>query len=140
MTEQVIPIAESVELLMSIFSFLTGSSKTAETIVQGAVSGLDAAFFTDEEKSVASQKILDWKLQYASATQGMSISRRVITFSLSFAWLLLVFVLIAVGLLFGKDAAQVKFLLEIMRDIVNPPFMIVVGFYFLAHVVSNARK
>ena len=125
---------------MGFLSFLTGQSSTAEKVVDGAISGIDAMFYTDEEKAQANQKILEWKLQYASATQGMSISRRVITFSLSFAWLLLVFVLITVGLIFGKEAAQVEFLLDIMKDIVNPPFMIVVGFYFLAHVVNNARK
>ena len=125
---------------MGIFSFLTGSSATAEKVVDGAMAGLDAVFYTDEEKAVASQKILDWKLQYATATQGMSMSRRVITFTISAAWLFLVLLTVGVGLLLGGDSAEVKFLMAIMTDVVMQPFSIIVGFYFLAHVVSNARK
>ena len=125
---------------MGIFSFLTGSSATAEKVVDGAMAGLDAVFYTDEEKAVASQKILDWKLQYATATQGMSMSRRVITFTISAAWLFLVLLTVGVGLLLGGDSAEVRFLMAIMTDVVMQPFSIIVGFYFLAHVVSNARK
>jgi hypothetical protein len=125
---------------MGFLSFLTGQSSTAEKVVSGAISGIDAMFYTDEEKSVANQKILDWKLSYASATQGMSISRRVITFTISAAWLLLVLLTVAVGLLLGGDSAQVKFLMAIMTEVVMQPFSIIVGFYFLAHVVGSARK
>ena len=125
---------------MGILSFLTGESSTAEKVVDGAISGIDAMFYTDEEKARANQQILDWKLQYASATQGMSISRRVITFTISAAWLLLVLLTVAVGLLMGGESAEVTFLMKIMVDVVMQPFSIIVGFYFLAHVVSSARK
>ncbi len=42
---------------MGWLSFLTGESKTAEKVVDGAISGIDAMFFTAEEKAVANQKI-----------------------------------------------------------------------------------
>ena len=125
---------------MSFFSFLTGKSETAEKVVDGAISGIDAMFYTNEEKAQANLKILEWKLSYAKATQGMSISRRIITFAVTAAWLLLVFILIGIGLTLGKDSVSVQFLYDVMADVVNPPFMIIVGFYFLAHVVGNARK
>ena len=125
---------------MSIFSFLTGTSATAEKAVDGIVSGLDAMVFTDEEKSQASMKVLDFKLKYAEATQGMSISRRVIAFTLCAAWLLLVLITVGIGLFFGGDSTEVKFLMKIMTDVVMQPFSIVVAFYFLAHVVGAARK
>ena len=125
---------------MSIFSFLTGTSATAEKAVDGIVSGLDAMVFTDEEKSQASMKVLDFKLKYAEATQGMSISRRVIAFTISAAWLLLVLLTVAVGLILGGKSDEVGFLMKIMTDVVMQPFSIIVGFYFLAHVVGAARK
>ena len=125
---------------MGIFSFLTGQSSTAEKVVDGAIDGIDAMFFTDEEKSVANQKVLDWKLKYATASQGMSVSRRIITFTIAAAWLLLVLLTVAVGLMLGGDHAKVTFLIKIMVDVVMQPFSIIVGFYFLAHVVGNARK
>ena len=125
---------------MGWFSFLTGQSSTAEKVVDGAISGIDAMFFTQEEKSVANQKILDWKLKYASASQGMSISRRVITFTIAGAWLALVLLTVVVGLLLGGDHAKVTFLMKILVEVVMQPFSIIVGFYFLAHVVGSARK
>jgi len=125
---------------MGFLSFLTGQSSTAEKVVDGAISGIDAMFYTDEEKAQANQKILDWKLSYASATQGMSISRRVITFTISAAWLLLVLLTVVIGLLLGGESSEVTFLMKILVEVVMQPFSIIVGFYFLAHVVGSARK
>lgn len=125
---------------MGWLSFLTGKSETAEAVVDGAIGGIDAMFYTEEEKARANFKILEWKLEYAKATQGMSISRRVIAFAVTGAWLSLVLLLAALGILFGEEAAAVKYLFKLLDDIVNDPFMIIIGFYFLAHVVGNARK
>ena len=125
---------------MSFLGFLTGKSETAEKVVDGAISGIDALFYTKEEKAVAGLKILDWKLAYAKATQGMSISRRIITFAVTFVWVMLVLLLVGIGLWLGGDHASVKFLMKVMIDVVMLPFSIIVGFYFLAHVVGNARK
>ena len=124
---------------MGIFSWITGGSDTAEKVVDNVSSGLDMMFYTDEEKSIASQKILDWKLKYASASANQSISRRVITITIAALWAMIIIVAVVYGLLAGKDAEGTKFLLEMLEKVVNPPFMIVVGFYFLAHVVGNAR-
>ena len=124
---------------MSFFSFLTGGSKVAEKVVDGVSSGMDMAFYTDEEKSIASQKILDWKLDYAKATASQSISRRIISCVVSALWALLIIVAVVFGLILGKEAASVQFLIEILKDIVNPPFMIILGFYFLAHVVGKGK-
>ncbi|MCZ6898264.1 MAG: hypothetical protein O7D95_06130 [Betaproteobacteria bacterium] len=125
---------------MGWLSFLTGNSETAEKVVDGVIGGIDAMFFTDEEKSQANFKILGWKLEYAKATQGMSISRRIITFAVVFVWVVLVLLLVVIGLWFGGENSAVKFLFTVMTDVVMQPFSIIVGFYFLAHVVGNARK
>jgi hypothetical protein len=125
---------------MSFLSFLTGKSETAEKVVDGAIGGLDMLIYTKEEKAIAGLKVLDWKLEYAKATQGMSISRRIITFAVTFVWVVLVLLLVAIGLWLGGEHVSVKFLFEVMTDVVMQPFSIIVGFYFLAHVVGNARK
>lgn len=124
---------------MGILNFLMGGSRTAEKVVDGVSNGLDAMFFTDEEKSVASQKILDWKLAYAKATAGMSINRRIIVFAVTCVWVLLVILLIGVGLYQGGDSVNAKFLITVMKDIVAIPFSIIVAFYFLAHVVGKGK-
>ena len=125
---------------MSIFGWITGNSKSAEKAVDGVVNGIDAMFFTDEEKSVANLKALELKIEFARATAGMSISRRIIVVMVSGAWLLLVLLAAGLGIWLGKDAASVQWLVEILKDVVMQPFSIIVGFYFLAQVVGNARK
>lgn len=124
---------------MSFFSFLTGGSKTAETVVEGVSSGIDAMFFTKEEKSVANQKILDWKLAYAKATAGMSISRRVIVCAVTAIWVILVLMLMALGVLLGGEHESIKFLFMVMKDIVALPFSLIVGFYFAAHLIGKGK-
>ena len=124
---------------MSIFSWITGSSKSAEKAVDGVVSGIDAMFFTDEEKSQANMKALELKIEFARATAGMSISRRIIVVMVSSAWLLLVMLLAGLGVWLGKEAPAVDYLFRLLTDVVMQPFSIIVGFYFLAQVVGNAR-
>ncbi len=47
------------KLLGAIF----GSPKNTETIVDGAVAGMDKMFFTKEERAEANQKLSDWYLR-----------------------------------------------------------------------------
>ncbi len=125
---------------MGILSWLTGNSKAADKAVDGVIDTVDALVFTEEEKSKANMMALQLKIEFAKATAGMSISRRIIVVVVTFAWLFLVLLLAGIGLWLGKEAAGVKWLYELLRDVVNDPFMIIVGFYFLAQVVGNARK
>lgn len=124
---------------MGWFSWLTGNSDATEKAVEGVSSLLDNAFYTEQEKGQVGLKMLEFKMEFARTTQHMSISRRVITFVVTAMWALVVLILIALGITLGKDAASVKFMFETLVDIVNPPFMIIVGFYFLSQVVSKAR-
>lgn len=118
-----------------ILSWLTGNSSAAEKAVDGVVDGLDALIFTDEEKSIANQKVLDFKIEYAKHTQNQSISRRVITIAVSSMWIIVgLAILIAKACGFGGFAT---FATEFMKDVVMQPFSIIVGFYFLAHIVGK---
>lgn len=124
---------------MAWYSWLTGNSDATEKAVDGAVSLLDNAFYTGQEKAEVGLKMVDFHIRFAEATQHMSISRRIIVVVVTSMWALVVLVMLALGLMLGKDATSVKFVFEILKDIVNPPFMIIVGFYFLSQVVSKAR-
>ena len=121
------------KLLGAIF----GSSKNTETIVDGAVSGLDKMFFTKEEKSEANAKLSDWYLRYLKASQPQNLARRFIA--------IIVVVLWSMMILFGvltwrMDSEYSVFIFDTLRDIVNAPFMIIIGFYFAAHVVRSFNK
>lgn len=124
---------------MGMFSWLTGNSDATEKAVEGVSSLLDNAFYTDQEKGEVRMKMVDFHIRFAEATQGMSISRRVITIVVTAMWAFTVLLLMLLGIWLGKEADSVEFVFETMKDIVNPPFMIIVGFYFLSQVVSKAR-
>jgi len=120
-----------------MWSWLFGNSKNAEKVVDGVSNGFDMMFFTDEEKSIASQKVLDFKIEYAKHTQSQSIARRVIAFIVAGIWGVLV--LIAVGLYFVSVEAS-NFVFSVIKDVVNPPFMIITAFYFMAHIAGKFTK
>ena len=118
---------------MGFFDWITGGGKTAEKVVDGVTSGLDAMFFTDEEKSIANQKVLDWKLKMLEATKSSNVARRIISLMIVGLWVLLVVVMvIAHGL---GAIAYADYLFKTLTDVVMQPFSIIIAFYFLAHVV-----
>ena len=118
-----------------MLDWLLGNSSSADKALDAVVNTADALFYTDQEKAIASQKILDFKIKYAAATQAMSISRRVIAITVSAMWAITgLTILVAKAL---GSVAFTKFAMVFMADIVNPPFMIIIGFYFLAHLVKK---
>lgn len=123
---------------MGWFGWITGGTETANKVVDGVVDGVDAMFFTNEEKSVANQKILDWKLKYAQASSGQNIARRVIAIGVFGLWALLIAIAVVAKALDAKEFCT--FIFEMMEANVNTPFSIVLGFYFLAHVARGFSK
>lgn len=117
---------------MGFLASLFGGGKITEQIVSSISSGIDSAFYTDQEKAEANQKILDFKLEWVKATQGQNIARRLVALAVTVMWMLCgLIVLIAKGL--GADAFS-QFALAYLTDVVTRPFEVIIGFYFLAHV------
>jgi len=108
---------------------------TVEKVADGVYNGLDKMFFTDEEKSEASQKILDWKLKWMEATAPQNVARRFIAIVVTLLWALLVIVMLAAKALGGTEYAD--YALRVMADVVGTPFSIIIGFYFLAHITKG---
>lgn len=124
-----------------MFSWLFGNNKAVDMADKGIdamIATGDALFFTEEEKSVASQKILDWKIRYAEATQGQSISRRVIAVGVTAMWVLVGLITLCARF-FGLDGFA-EFAFKFLVDVVMQPFSIIVGFYFLAHIATGIKK
>jgi len=126
-----------ISLLAGAFSWLTGNSKSADR----AMDAVDALVFTDEEKAnidVATRdKVLNFKIEYAKATQNQSISRRVISICVTALWAL--FLLLAVGLQLFGNSENADFVFKTINENINAPFMIIVGFYFASHVVGKLK-
>jgi len=123
---------------MGWLASLFGGGDTTNKIVDGVMKGADALFFTDEEKSVANQKILDFKLEWMKATQGQNIARRIIAIVVTFMWMAVGLAILAAQAL--QHTTFAKFAAQYMADVVTTPFMIIIGFYFAAHMVGKLGK
>ena len=123
--------------MKKIIGAIFGSSKNTETVVNGAVSGIDKLFYTKEEKAENAVKMSEWFLRYLEATQPQNLARRFIALIIVCLWALLILAGVA---LYKLDQAYSRFIFEVLRDIVMNPFLIVMGFYFAAHVVRTAMS
>ena len=117
--------------MKKILAAIFGSSKNTETIVDGAVSGLDKIFFTSEEKAEANQKLGEWYLKYLAATQPQNLARRFIALIVVVLWALLILSAVA---LYRFDTGYSMFIFDTLNENVNTPFSIIIGFYFAAHL------
>lgn len=125
--------------MRKILGAIFGSSENTTKVVDGAIAGIDKMIFTDEEKAEANSKVRDWFLKYLAATQPQNLARRLIAVIVVALWALLIVVGIAV---YKWDVAYSLFVFETLRDVVNTPFSIIIGFYFAAHLARawNDKK
>lgn len=128
--------------MRKLFGAVFGSSKNTQTVVDGAVAGIDKMFFTAEERSEASARAADWFLEYLAATQPQNLARRLIAVIVVLLWALLILVGVAAKAfevyvleLEEVDGAFSGFVFEVLSGVVMNPFLMVMGFYFAAHVV-----
>lgn len=121
---------------MGFLASLFGNSEVVETAAKGLYNGIDQAFFTDEEKSTANQKVLDWTLKYMAATNPQNVARRFIALVVVGLWAALVVAGVIAQTLGSQEIAA--FIFDTLKNNVNTPFGIIIGFYFLAHVVRNS--
>lgn len=124
--------------MLGVIKGLFGGGKNVDKGLDMASKGLDALFFTNEEKSVANQKVLDWKLKWISATGAQSIARRVISYIIVGLWSYIV--LLAVHLHLLGLTGEAEFLFKVLRDVLHWPFITIIGFYFAAHIVRTNKK
>jgi len=124
--------------MLSMLAGIFGKGDNIEKGLDMAGKGLDAMFFTDEEKSVANQTILDWKLKWISATGAQSVARRVIAYVIVALWAFMV--VLAVFLEMIDATSKSEFIFTVLKDILHWPFITIIGFYFAAHMVRANKK
>ena len=106
--------------MKKILGAIFGSGDNTKAII----SGIDKAWFTDQEKS-------EYLLKYLAATQPQNMARRLIAFIVVMLWALLILIA-ALAQPWMPDWTAAIF--EILEDVVNTPFSIIIGFYFAAHL------
>lgn len=114
---------------MGFLTRLFSSPDTIRVATDGLVNGLDKAFFTPEERAeFASSANEAYKEMWLAAVPS-ALSRRILMCAIALTW-----VVMSVSTFFlyvFSDPAKAGLAYVLLRDVVNEPFMIVVGFYFL---------
>jgi hypothetical protein len=131
------------KLLGAIF----GNGKQAESVIDGAKKGLDAMFFTNEEKSVASKEAFKLWIEFQEATKGQNVARRAIALMVVTLWAFLVVLTIGVAIvvhafLGGPIVEDQRMLYDVIFEIiqsfrVTEITLLIMGFYFGKHLVTN---
>lgn len=125
---------------MSFWNKLFGSSKVVEDVVSATVSAGDKLVFTKEEKAEFTARFQEWYLDYLKATTPQNVARRYLMLMVGAAWLI---VTLFGAFIWKLDPAWSGYLFGVMRDVINTPFMLIVGFYYaknIAETWAGAKK
>lgn len=117
---------------MGVLSSIFGSDKSRDRLVEGAVTGLDKLRFTNEERAEANAQTREWFLRYLEASQPQNLARRFIALIIVGLWAFLI--LFGVGVYYF-DVEYSQFVFNVLLDIVTNPFLMVMAFYFAAHMI-----
>ena len=129
---------------MGILNKIFGNDETTDKVLTGVGKGLDKLKFTSEEKADFNFKISEWYLKYLEASQPQNLARRYIALVIVCLWAaLIVFGIIAYTFEYlffmgdGDEAMIALFTFEVLNELVHQPLMMIMGFYFLTHVVRT---
>lgn len=126
---------------MGFFGRLFGSEEATKGAVSAVRDGLDALWYTDEEKSADKAKALTEArqvlLEWVKNSQGQNLSRRFLAFSITITWLLgkLTGVVMGVIAVWVEQADKMKEASAIVSEFssdMTPAVMLILGFYFAA--------
>ena len=103
---------------------------------------IDESFHTDQEKSEASFKVLEWKLKWLNATQGQNLARRycAIAFGLNFILTFQICLYVALwGFFTGTDTTSaIDSIIGLVSTFQLGWIMLtIIGFYFGKEFVSK---
>ena len=129
-------------ILSSVVGFFTGGSDSANSMIDGVKKATDMLIFTDEEKAITNQKGMELFIKYQEATLPQNVTRRMIAIVVVMLWATLIFLTVnmaLVGILFEYPVfkAAGDYLFSFLTDVVNMPFGIIIGFYFLKRIVQK---
>ena len=135
--------------MFKFFGKLFGSDKALDSIVGGAVRGLDALVYTSEEKAQdaakdrteARQMVVAWM----AATQGQNLARRLIALSITAVWLLQFVIAQALGVVAVWSSTPDKWtesatVMTSGASAMNGAVMLILAFYFAAPHMGDIAK
>ena len=120
---------------------LFGSEKALDGLVTGAVKGLDALVYTEEERATAAAderaKAREMVLVWMQSTQGQNLGRRLLALIITAVWLLQYVTAMSVSVIAvwmvdpvpWQESAQI---VGGYAERMNGAMMLILGFYFAA--------
>lgn len=119
---------------MNVSEWLFGVNP--DKLVDGISKGTDKLVFTEQEKKEFNKSLMDWVLKYMEATAPQRVTRRIIASVVVGLWAIMSIASVA---LYKYDLAYSHFIMTFMKENVNTPFSIIMGFYFLSNVVDRFK-
>jgi len=115
------------------------SSDTTDKIIDNVSSGIDKAFFTDEEKSEANKAILDTKLKIATSNGNFQIAQRYLSFMFAINFILSFWA--GVAFYIFASAEKFKGFLSLISGFSMGWIMIsIITFYFGGGFINSFKK
>lgn len=126
---------------MGILSWFTGGGKQVDKVTDAVINGVDAVFYTEEEKAEDSKKRAELWYKFMEMARDessiKSVTRRIIAILVMSHWLLFLDVALVSHLLGNSQEAKFSF------ELANAMLWIVGGvgaFYFGTHLIKQAKK
>ena len=123
---------------MSFWSRLFSAPEVVEKSVDAVINAGDKLIFTDEEKSDARAKYLDWLLRFHQASSGSNLARRLLSLMFVSVFLFVILVDMYLILLGQKEAADQ--LMKLLGDTLVWPVGTIVVFYYGSGIARDLKK
>ncbi len=128
--------------MLGLIGRLFGAPAAVSSMVDGVKDGLDALVYTDEEKAAERakerQQARSMVVQWMAATSGQNLARRLIALSITFVWLSMYLLSVAlqmIGVWWIEKAVRIKSTSDIAFNAaadMNGAVMLILAFYFAA--------
>lgn len=126
---------------MNIFKWFTSGSKAAAQVLDGAIKGIDAIVYTEEEKAAVRTKLadqwLDLQKTLGEETTTRSVTRRILAVLIVVPFVGLV---LAAAVAYPFYPEYSKFLLELAQSQFGLLALGVAGFYFGPYMFGYLKK
>ncbi len=123
------------------FSWLLAGPEAATRVLDAGVRGIDALVYTDEEKAVAKQKLLDGWLQLqkdmGEETTVRAVTRRILAILIIVPF---VFLVLSAAVAYFFDPQYTQFLIDLADGQFGIMALAVTCFYFGPYMIGQMLK
>ena len=130
--------------MRKIFATIFGNGNQASEVIDGAKKGLDAMFFTKEEKAKHGAEAFKLWIAFMEATKGQNVARRWIALVVIILWSLLVVLTTAAAVavsVFDLQSSPHTAIIEVITSYrVTEIVLLIMAFYFGKHLLTSGLE